>query len=61
MLAPAVLAISACQTVSTDVSCTALGPLTYNTAKDTKATVEGIKKHNSKWVCICEKDCPKRP
>lgn len=58
----AALAMSACTTVSTgtDTSCKVFRPITFSAAKDTAATVRQVKAHNSKWVCVCEADCPAR-
>lgn len=39
--------------------CKIAAPISYDTAKDTKETVAAVEKHNSKWVCLCENDCPK--
>lgn len=60
MLALAASGTSACTTASgvIDTSCTLFGPITYS-SKDTEQTQSEIRKHNSVWVCRCEKDCPK--
>lgn len=55
-------ATSACVTASTApvVSdyCRIAGPISYDTAKDTAETIAEIEAHNSKYVCVCENDCP---
>ena len=38
--------------------CAVAAPISYDTTKDTPETVVAIEAHNSKWVCICEGDCP---
>jgi hypothetical protein len=39
--------------------CAIAAPIGYDTTKDTPETVAAIEMHNSKWVCVCESDCPK--
>ncbi len=54
-------ALSGCATVSTvpvNSYCAIARPLGYDTAKDTAETVAAIERHNSQWVCLCERDCP---
>lgn len=41
--------------------CRIAQPIGYNSSKDTPETVKEVEDHNSKWVCVCENDCPKRP
>ena len=36
-------------------------PITYDSKVDTPETVTQIEAHNSKWACVCERDCPKAP
>lgn len=36
-------------------------PISYDGAADTPETVKQVEAHNSKWVCLCEGDCPKEP
>ena len=38
--------------------CRIAKPIGYDGEKDTPETVKEIEAHNSKWVCVCEKDCP---
>lgn len=38
--------------------CKLAKPISYDSAKDSPATVRQIEAHNSKWVCQCEGDCP---
>lgn len=60
------LVISACESASVAVPppaiegdyCRIATPIYYDVDKDTPETVAQIEKHNSKWVCVCEKDCP---
>jgi len=54
-------AMSGCATVSTapvNSYCAIARPLGYDTARDTAETVAAIEMHNSRWVCLCERDCP---
>lgn len=58
------LAMSGCATgltVPAAVSdfCAIAKPIGYDRLRDTIQTVDEIEAHNSKWVCICENDCPK--
>ena len=39
--------------------CAIAKPISYDMTKDTAETVLEIEAHNSKFVCICEADCPK--
>jgi hypothetical protein len=39
--------------------CRIAKPIAYDSAKDTPETVKDIEAHNSRWVCVCENDCPK--
>jgi len=39
--------------------CAIAKPISYDMAKDTPETVLEIEAHNSKFVCVCEADCPK--
>lgn len=61
---PILLATSGCATgltapVVSDY-CRIAAPIMYNGAADTPDTVRQIEEHNSKWVCVCENDCPKK-
>ncbi len=38
--------------------CRIAKPLSYDTTRDSVETVKEVEKHNSKWVCLCENDCP---
>lgn len=40
--------------------CAIAKPIGYDGKLDTPATVKEIEAHNSKWVCVCENDCPKK-
>ena len=62
MLIPALLATAACTTASTgtDAGCRVFRPIHFSARGDTPETVRQVKAHNSKWVCLCEGDCPKR-
>lgn len=54
-------AMSGCATVSTvpiNSYCAIARPLGYDATKDTAETVAAVEAHNSKWVCVCESDCP---
>jgi len=55
------LALSACGKGLTVVSdyCAIGAPIGYDSKKDSPETVRAVEAHNSKWVCVCEKDCPK--
>jgi hypothetical protein len=33
-------------------------PISYDSKKDTPETVKEIEAHNSRWACLCDKDCP---
>jgi uncharacterized protein YceK len=63
LLLTILIALSGCATVSTApvVSdyCRIAAPISYDSANDTAETVAEIEAHNSKWVCVCENDCPK--
>ena len=57
-------ATSACKTASTvplviDDYCKIAKPITFDSKADTPATVAEIKAHSSRWVCVCQGDCPK--
>ena len=38
--------------------CRIAEPITYDRTADTPETVQQIERHNSKFVCLCEGDCP---
>lgn len=62
MLIPVLLATAACTTASTgtDAGCRVFRPIFFSARSDTPETVRQVKAHNSKWVCLCDGDCPKR-
>ena len=39
--------------------CAIAKPISYDRLLDTKETVAEVEKHNSKWECVCNHDCPK--
>lgn len=41
--------------------CRIARPISYDTKTDSPETVAEVEEHNSKWVCVCENDCPKKP
>ena len=55
-------AMSGCATVSTApvVSdyCRIARPIGYDSTADSADTIAEIEAHNSRWVCLCEGDCP---
>lgn len=58
-------ATSGCATVSTAPAvvsdyCQIATPISYDTERDSPETVAEIEAHNSKWVCVCEDDCPNK-
>ncbi len=58
-------ATSGCATVSTAPAvvsdyCRIATPISYDATSDTAETVVEIEAHNSKWVCVCENDCPNK-
>jgi hypothetical protein len=38
--------------------CQVAKPIGYDSARDSAGTVKAIEAHNSRWVCLCEQDCP---
>lgn len=44
--------------VPTNGYCAIARPIGYSSIADSAETVAAIEAHNSKWVCVCEKDCP---
>ena len=57
------IGMNGCATVSTvpvpvNSYCLVAKPISYDSKTDSSATVAAIEKHNSIWMCICEKDCP---
>ena len=62
-LLPILCVTSACVSGSTAplvVSdyCRIAKPIGYDSKADSAETVKAIEAHNSKWVCLCESDCP---
>lgn len=56
-------AMSGCVTASTAPAvisdyCRIAKPISYDSVKDTAETIAEIEAHNSKYVCVCERDCP---
>lgn len=41
--------------------CRIAKPISYDGERDTPETVAEVEEHNSKWVCVCESDCPNKP
>jgi hypothetical protein len=39
--------------------CVVASTISYDSRADTPETVAQIEAHNSRWVCLCEQDCPK--
>lgn len=57
---------SACAHVSTpplavDNYCEIAEPIYYDSRRDSAKTVEQVELHNKKYMCLCERDCPKLP
>ena len=55
------LVLTGCVTGSTALVgdyCRIAKPISYDSRIDTVETVKEIEAHNSKWVCVCESDCP---
>jgi len=54
--------MSGCVTDSTALVvsdyCRIAKPIAYDGAKDTPETVVEVEAHNTRWVCVCEDDCP---
>ena len=56
------LVLTGCVTGSTAIVgdyCRIAKPIGYDSKADSPETVKDIEAHNSKWVCVCENDCPK--
>jgi ABC-type Fe3+-hydroxamate transport system substrate-binding protein len=52
---------SGCATVSTvpvNSYCAIAKPITYDATQDTPETVAEVEAHNSRFICLCEQDCP---
>lgn len=55
------LVLTGCVTDSTALVgdyCLIAKPIGYDSRIDTAETVKEIEAHNSKWACVCDKDCP---
>ena len=55
------LVLTGCVTGSTALVgdyCRIAKPIGYDSKTDSSETVKEIEAHNSKWVCVCESDCP---
>lgn len=39
--------------------CQIAKPIPYDSRGDTPETVKAVEAHNSRFVCVCENDCPK--
>lgn len=62
-LLPILFVMSGCVTASTAPAvisdyCRIAKPISYDSVKDTAETIAEIEAHNSKYVCVCEQDCP---
>lgn len=58
------IAMSGCAAGSTEPAvvsdyCRIARPIGYDSATDSANTVRAVEEHNSRWVCVCERDCPK--
>jgi len=56
------LVLTGCVTGSTALVgdyCRIAKPISYDSQIDTTETVKEIEAHNSKWACVCDKDCPR--
>ena len=38
--------------------CRIAKPIGYDSRVDSAETMKAVEAHNSKWVCLCESDCP---
>jgi hypothetical protein len=59
------IATSGCVADLTEVGvkgdyCRIAKPISYDGKVDTPETVQQIEAHNSRYVCVCEGDCPKK-
>jgi hypothetical protein len=48
-------------TIVTSDYCRINQPLTYDSAVDSPETQAQIERHNSRYACVCEDDCPQKP
>ena len=56
------LVLTGCVTDSTALVgdyCRIAKPISYDSKTDAAETVKEIEAHNSKWACVCDKDCPR--
>lgn len=53
--------LAGCASVSSAASefCQIAEPITWAEA-DTQETLRQIHRHNAKWLCVCEGDCPEK-
>lgn len=62
-LLPILFVMSGCGLGSTDPAvlsdyCRISKPISYDSLEDTAETIAEIEAHNSRYVCVCERDCP---
>ena len=62
-LLPILFGLSGCVLDSTAPAvvsdyCKITKPISYDSLKDTAETIAEIEAHNSRYVCVCEHDCP---
>lgn len=62
LLSLTLIGIAGCATASRgiDTSCSSFSPITVS-RRDTPETAEQVHRHNRRWVCLCENDCPVTP
>jgi hypothetical protein len=58
------IALNGCDLNTTDPVplsnyCALTKPISYDSTKDTQETVAEIEAHNSRYECVCNRDCPK--
>ena len=61
LLCLTLLAMSGCAaalTAPVSSYCAIAKPISYDSRADTSVTVAAVQAHNSKWLCVCEADCP---
>jgi len=47
--------------LAVDNFCEIAKPIYYDSRNDSANTVKQIELHNRKFVCLCDRDCPKLP
>lgn len=62
-LLPILFGLSGCVLDSTAPAvvsdyCKITKPISYDSLKDTAETIVEVEAHNSRYVCVCEHDCP---